>query len=83
MRCIFDPWITDPGTQTHIFDSLVTIFWVKSSINSLKIGQIVFFSISKNNLQFCEIKGYKNRYDNQFFSTLSFVAVFESGIRDG
>jgi hypothetical protein len=22
----------DPGSQTHIFESLVTIFWVKSSI---------------------------------------------------
>jgi hypothetical protein len=24
--------ISDPGSQTHIFESLVTIFWVKSSI---------------------------------------------------
>jgi hypothetical protein len=23
--------ISDPGAQTHIFESLVTIFWVKSS----------------------------------------------------
>ncbi len=34
-----DPWILDPnrffpdpGSQTHVFESLVTIFWVKSSI---------------------------------------------------
>jgi hypothetical protein len=37
IRCLFDPWIRDrffpdPGSQTHIFESLVTIFWVKSSI---------------------------------------------------
>ncbi len=25
-------WISDPGSQTHIFESLVTIFWVKISI---------------------------------------------------
>jgi hypothetical protein len=24
--------ISDPGSQTYIFESLVTIFWVKSSI---------------------------------------------------
>jgi hypothetical protein len=44
IRCLFDPWIQDPGSgigffqipdlgsQTHIFESLVTIFWVKISI---------------------------------------------------
>jgi hypothetical protein len=44
IRCLFDPWIrnrffqdpgsriSDPGSQTHTFESLVTIFWVKSSI---------------------------------------------------
>jgi len=32
---------------------------------------------------FCEICGYIKRYDNNFFSLLSFVAVFGSGIRDG
>jgi hypothetical protein len=25
-------FIPDPGSQTHIFESLVTTFWVKSSI---------------------------------------------------
>jgi hypothetical protein len=24
--------ISDPGSQTHIFESLVTIFWVKNSL---------------------------------------------------
>ncbi len=39
IRCLFDPWIRDPewvfpdpGSQTHIFESLLTIIWVKSSI---------------------------------------------------
>jgi len=44
IRCLFDPEIrnkffpdpesriSDPGSQTHIFESLVTIYLVKSSI---------------------------------------------------
>ncbi len=40
-------FIPDPGSQTHIFKSLVTIFWVKKFYNSLKTGQIFFFSIPK------------------------------------
>jgi hypothetical protein len=44
IRCLFGPWIRNPGSgirnrffpdlgsQIHIFESLVTIFWVKSSI---------------------------------------------------
>jgi hypothetical protein len=32
-------------------------------------------------LQFCEICGHIKSYDNKFFSPLSFVAVFGSGIR--
>jgi hypothetical protein len=36
----------------------------------------------ENNFHFCEIYGYKKRYDNEFFSPLSFIAVFESVIRD-
>ncbi len=30
IRCLFDPLIPDPRSQTHIFESLVTIFWEKS-----------------------------------------------------
>ncbi len=66
-----------------IFESLVTIFWAKSSIIRWKLAQIYFFNISKiNNFQLCELCGYKKRYDKNFFSPLSFVAVFGSGIRD-
>ncbi len=40
----------DPGSQTHMFESLVTIFWVKNyTISS------VFQNL--NNVQFCEICG--------------------------
>ncbi len=71
----------DPGSQTHIFDSLETIFWVKGSINWPKFFSSAF--LKYNNFQFFEICGYKKRHDNYFFFTLSFVAVFGSGIRDG
>jgi hypothetical protein len=46
IRCLFDPWIpdlgswiSDPGSQAHIFESLVTIFWVKSSLILRKLAQ--------------------------------------------
>ncbi len=62
IRCLFDPWIrdpewvysgsriSDPGSQTHIFESLVTTFWVKSFINdnSLKFGPNFFLEQLKN-----------------------------------
>jgi hypothetical protein len=51
----------------------------------LKIGSNFCLQHFKNkigNLQFCEICGYKKRYDKNFFSPLSFVPVFGSGIRD-
>jgi hypothetical protein len=35
-----------------------------------------------NNIQFCEICGYKKWFDKKKFSPLSFVAVFGSEIRD-
>jgi hypothetical protein len=44
IRCLFDPWIRDLGSQTHTFESLVTIFWVKSSRILWKLAQIFFFS---------------------------------------
>ncbi len=39
--------IPDPGSQTHIFESLVTTFWVKSSIILWNLAQIFFLSSSK------------------------------------
>ncbi len=40
-------WPLDPGSQTHIFESLVTTFWVKSSIILWNLAQIFFLSSSK------------------------------------
>jgi hypothetical protein len=59
-------------------------FLGKKFYNSLKTGQNFFLHLLKNKiiLQFCEICGYKKRFDNKFFSPLSFVAVFGFGIRD-
>ncbi len=39
--------IPDTRSQSHIFESIVTIFWVKSSIILWKLAQIFFFSTSK------------------------------------
>ena len=39
--------IPDPNFPNHSFESLMTIFWVKSSIILWKLGQIFFFNTSK------------------------------------
>jgi hypothetical protein len=39
--------IPDLGSQTQIFESLVTIFWVKSSITLRKLAQIFFYNTSR------------------------------------
>ncbi len=31
LKSPFEPWIPDPDPDPHIFESLVTIFWVESS----------------------------------------------------
>jgi len=46
----------DPGSQTHIFEGLVTIFWVKSSIILGKLGQIFFLQHIKNKIIFSFVK---------------------------
>ncbi len=85
-------WISDPGSQPHIFYSLVTNLVVKSSIyNSLKTGPIFFLQHFKtkiilNLVKFAATKkSYRYRYNNKFFFNPSFVEVFDtvSGIRDG
>ncbi len=58
-------------------------FLGKKFYNSLKIGPNFFLQHFKNKIvQFCEIYDPKKRYDNKFFSPMSFIAVFGSGIRD-
>jgi hypothetical protein len=51
IRCLFDPWIRllDPGSwiPTHIFEILVTIFWVKSFIIHYQLTQHFFYNCSK------------------------------------
>ncbi len=72
-------WPLDPGSQTHIFESLETNLCVKSSIILWKLAQIFFLKI----VQFCEIYDSKNKVWPQFFfSPMSFIAVSGSGIRD-
>ncbi len=65
-----------PGSQTHIFESLV-------KIEFLKLIQI-FFRHFKNKIIFNFVKfvATKKCTTANFFSPLSFVAVFVSGIRD-
>jgi hypothetical protein len=36
-------WIMDPGIPKHIFESLMTIFWVKISLLFCKLAQCFFF----------------------------------------
>jgi hypothetical protein len=55
IRClglIQDRFFPDPGSETHIFDSLVTYFWVKSTIIVLIFWQKNFLCLLKNNF-FC------------------------------
>ncbi len=46
----------DPGSQTHIFDSLVTIFLGKMFSNSLKIGPNFFVQNFKNKIIYSFVK---------------------------
>ncbi len=62
IRSLFDPWIrdpewvfsgsriSDPGSQTHIFESLMTIFWGKKFYKSMKIGPNFFLQRFKNKI---------------------------------
>ncbi len=78
--------IPDLGSRipTPYFLGLSDKFLGKKFYNSLKTGPIFFLQHLKNKiiLNFCEICGYKKRFDNKFFSSLSFVAIFGSGILD-
>jgi hypothetical protein len=62
----------------------VTIFWVKSSIILQKIGPDFFLQHSnKIMFNFVKFVATLKGMTTNFFSSLSFVAVFGSGIRDG
>ncbi len=49
---IRNKFFSDPGSQSHIFESLVTIFWVKSSI----IGPNFFLQHFKTKIIFNFVK---------------------------
>jgi hypothetical protein len=90
-RFIPDPGsrIPDPGSQTHIFESLLTTFWVKKFHNSLKFGPNFFLEQFKNKilLNFGKFVATKKCLTKDFFFTPLFCTCFwirdpRSGIRD-
>ncbi len=68
----------DPGSQTHIFESLVTNVWVKSSPILWKLTLVFFFSIFKNKIiiNFVKFVATTKRYDKYFFFTPLFCCCF-------
>jgi hypothetical protein len=44
---IRERFFPDPGSQAHIFESLVKILWVKSTIILCKLAQTFVFTSSK------------------------------------
>jgi hypothetical protein len=70
-----------PGSQAHIFERSMTIFWVKSII-LCKLAQIFFFTCSKVKPFFDFVILVATRKGRKkFFSFLfSFVAIVGSGI---
>ncbi len=93
----FWPLDPDPGSgigffpdlgsriPTPYFLELSDKFLGKKFYNSLKNRPNFFLQHLKNKIIFNFVKfvATKKRFDNNFFSPLSFVAVFGSGIRNG
>ncbi len=70
IRCLFDRWISDPGSPTHIFESWEKNFLLKSTVilwSTIILCQLAnFFPVSylfkkRSNFQFCKICGYTKR----------------------
>ncbi len=81
IRCLFYPWIRDPGSLSHIFESLVTNFWVKRSIILYKLAQIFFLYPFKNKIIFNLVilgERLQKKVGQQFFLPFSFIAVVGS-----
>ncbi len=72
-----------PGSRTHIFESLVTIFWAKI-LWFLWIGSNFLCTCSKRKqfFTFVIFVATKKGRGQQIFSPSSFVAVVGTGIRD-
>jgi hypothetical protein len=49
IRYLFKPYIRDPGSRTHIFDSLITDFWAQST-EILNVLEKIFFDLFKNKI---------------------------------
>jgi hypothetical protein len=69
-----------PGSQTLIFESLMTIFWVESSIILCKFGPIFFLHPVQNQYNFVIFVSTK-KVGQQIFFTPLFCCCF--WIRDG
>jgi hypothetical protein len=88
IRCYFDPWtrIRDLGSRisTPYFLELSDKFLGEKIYISFKTGPIFFSSafINKIIFNFVKFVAAKKGLTTNFFSPLSFVAVFGSGIRD-
>jgi hypothetical protein len=87
-------WPLDPGSGIGFFRipdpnlyfwELSDNFLGKKFYNPLKIAPIFFLQHFKNKIiyNFVKFVAMKKVWQHIFFSTLSFVAVFGSGIRDG
>jgi hypothetical protein len=77
-----NPWSRIPDPNPHFWE-LTDNFLGKKFYNSLKISPIFFLHHFKNKIIFNFVKFVVPKmYDSKFFSPLSFVAVFGSGIRD-
>jgi hypothetical protein len=81
IRCLFDPrirdpeWVfPDPGSQTHSFESLVTIFCVKSSIILWKLTQIFCLQHIKNKIIYYFVK-FVTTLQRQFRLYIPFLGI--------
>jgi hypothetical protein len=88
MQCLFDPWITDPGTPTYISMELIdNLFWVKSTSILCQLAYIFYVPVQKENIlklvKFAPPPQKKGKTTKIFPS--SFLLLFDSGlgIRDG
>jgi hypothetical protein len=91
---LFRPMDSNPGSGIGFFSGyripnpyfweLSDNFWGKKFYNSLKIGPNFVFQQFRNKIIFNFVKfvATKKGLTTNFFSPLSFVAVFGSGIRD-
>ncbi len=65
----------DPGSQTHIFESILKIFWVKTSTILWKLAQIFFLSILKIKYSILWNLWQQKSMITKYFSSLIFVTV--------